>query len=64
MENLQYNTDCPMSGVLPSNEVIQGQAQDCEEEEHGNGPAMPSSIHVDLEGEKNKTENSIFSYIS
>ena len=35
-------------GVSPCYEVIQGQSQDGEEQEHRNGPAVPGGVHVDL----------------
>jgi len=41
---------------LPGDEVIQGQAQDRQEQEHGKGPAVPSSIHVNLEPTGNNVQ--------
>lgn len=53
----QCSWSCPETTaavVLPGDEVIQRQAQDGQEEEHGKGPAVPSSIHVDLQTDVDK----------
>lgn len=35
----------------PGYEVIEGQPQNCQEQEHGDGPAVPHGVHVDLREE-------------
>ena len=43
---------------LPGYEVIEGQPQDREEQEHGDGPAVPHSVHVHLREREEQTGRS------